>query len=103
MKQTFDIDKIENLLSDQKDVKGVLGLLDDIFLKIEKPLNGYDDFGIIPSKAVTEVAFEVQRNHDAVSALIRFLQDMNQKASKTINDEVSNYYQDARTNSNEVD
>lgn len=96
MQSTFDINEIENLLADQQDVKGMLNLLEDILLKLKQPLIGYNDFGIIPSKAVTEVAFEMQRNRDALSAIVRFLQDMNKKSSRTINNEVGNYYRDAR-------
>lgn len=100
MKQTFDINEIENLLADQQDVKGMLNLLDDTLLKIKQPLNGYDnhDFGNVPNKLVMEVAYEMQRDSDALSAIIRFLQDMNQKASNTIANEVDNFYKDARNN-----
>lgn len=98
MKQTFDINEIENLLADQQDVKGMLNLLDDTLLKIKQPLNGYDnhDFGDVPNKLVKEVAYEMQRDSDALSAIIRFLQDMNVKTSKTISNEVECYYHDAR-------
>lgn len=99
MKETyFDINKIENLVADQENVKGLLDLLDDVLRKIKDPIAGadYQDLSDVSDQQMIGVVVELLRNDDALSSIVRFLQDMNTKTTQTIMGEVEHYYQDAR-------
>ncbi|MBM6941079.1 hypothetical protein [Limosilactobacillus coleohominis] len=98
MKETFDINKIESLVADQENVKGLLDLLVDILQKIKAPIAGadYQDLSDVSDQQMTGVVVKLLRNDDALSSIIRFLQDMNTKTTRTITNEVNHYYQDAR-------
>lgn len=98
MKETFDINKIESLVADQENVKGLLNLLVDVLQKIKAPIAGadYQDLSDVSDQQMTGVVVKLLRNDDTLSSIIRFLKDMNTKTIRTITNEVNHYYQDAR-------
>lgn len=98
MKKTFNINNIENLVADQENVMGLLDLLSDVLTKIKRPVAeyDYDHISDIPHDAILGTVLELLRNDYALSSILRFLQDMNVKTSKTISNEVECYYHDAR-------
>lgn len=91
----FNINKIENILAKQQDVKGLLTLLSDTLQLTLKQINDYDydNAGNILHDIRTGVIVQLLYDRDGIQALLNCLMDANLDSVKVLNEQVNNYYE----------
>ena len=91
----FDINEVENIATEQQNVKGLLTLLEDTLQLTLEQINGYDydNAGKIPHDIRTGVIVQLLHDRDGILALLNCLMDANRNSTKALNKQVNNYYE----------
>lgn len=92
----FDINKIDNLLTEQLNVEGLLTLLDDTLQSTLDQINDYDydNAGKIPHDVRTGVIVQLLHDRNSLFALLTYLEKANQSSIEVLNQQVEGYYQE---------
>lgn len=90
----FDINKIDNLLAEQRNVEGLLTLLSDTLQSTLDQINDYeyDDAGKVPHDVRTGVIVQLLRDRNSLFALLTCLEKANQSSIEVLNQQVEGYY-----------
>lgn len=91
----FDINEVDNIATEQQNVKGLLTLLADTLQLTLEQINGYDydNAGKIPHDIRTGVIVQLLHDRDGILALLNCLMDANQGSIKVLDEQVNNYYE----------
>lgn len=91
----FDINEVENIATEQQNVKGLLTLLGDTLQLTLEQINGYDydKAGKIPHDIRTGVIVQLLHDRNSLYALLTYLEEANQNSIKVLNEQVNNYYE----------
>lgn len=95
VQRKFDINEVDNIATEQQNVKGLLTLLADTLQLTLEQINGYDydNVGKIPHDIRTGVIVQLLHDRDGILALLTCLLRANQDSIKVLNKQVNNYYE----------
>lgn len=97
MKQ-FNIDQIESVLSEQKNVSGLLKGLRDILNASRSQWTKYDRFDDVPAEVASRVLYQLMRDDDSIMAILYFIEETNQENIHTLTQQINRYYHNSKHN-----
>lgn len=91
----FDINEVDNIATEQQNVKGLLTLLADTLQLTFGQINNYEysDAGMVPHDIRTGVIVQLLHDRNSLYALLTYLEEANQNSIKVLNKQVNNYYE----------
>ncbi|WHO85096.1 hypothetical protein [Limosilactobacillus oris] len=91
----FDINEIDNIAVEQRNVKGLLTLLSDTLQLTLEQINSYDydNVGKIPHDIRTGVIVQLLHDRNSLYALLTYLEKANLDSIKVLDEQVNNYYE----------
>lgn len=95
VQRKFDINEVDNIATEQQNVKGLLTLLADTLQLTFGQINNYEysNAGMVPHDIRTGVIVQLLHDRDGILALLNCLMDANRNSTKVLNKQVNNYYE----------
>lgn len=90
--EKIQIDKLENVLSEQREMQGLFKALRDILNETRSLWAKYDRLEDIPAKTVASVVYQLMRDDVSVNAILHYLQKTNDETISNLDEQVHRYY-----------
>ena len=90
----FNINTVDNVLSDQRDMKGLIDCLYDKLTYQLSLLGNYDDPGKVPHDNVVNLMIQTLHDSNEVLGLLRFILDTSINSIEQLLNAVNAYYAD---------